>query len=177
MAQRARPDPSFVIRAAAPRDARSFLELYRTVADEGRFIRTERPARDVGHYRRAFRASVTSGRARLVAVEGDRVVGEIGIEREEHPVTRHVATIGMMVAPDRRGAGVGSALLRAAIDWARRSGVEKLELSVYPDNDAARALYRKFGFTEEGRLTGHSKKRTGYLDEVMMGRWLIEAPS
>jgi putative acetyltransferase len=48
---------------------------------------------------------------------------------------------------------------------------------VYPDNQAARALYRKFGFEEEGRLTGHSKKRIGYLDEVVMGRWLIDRPA
>ena len=59
----------------------------------------------------------------------------------------------MMVAPDWRGRGVGSALMEAAIAWCRRSGVEKIELSVYPDNAAARALYAKFGFREEGRLT------------------------
>jgi len=63
-----------------------------------------------------------------------------------------------------------------AIRWARQFGVEKLALSVYPDNDAARALYRKFGFLEEGRLTGHSKKSIGYRDEIVMGLWLIERP-
>jgi RimJ/RimL family protein N-acetyltransferase len=72
---------------------------------------------------------------------------------------------------------VGSALIEAAIAWCRQEGVEKIELSVYPDNAAARALYAKFGFREEGRLTGHSKKRTGYLDEVLMGLWLREPPS
>ena len=55
-------------------------------------------------------------------------------------------------------------------------GVEKLALSVYPDNEAALALYQKFGFQEEGRLSGHSKKSIGYRDEVLMGRWLVEPP-
>jgi putative acetyltransferase len=104
------------------------------------------------------------------------VIGDIGVEREEHPVTRHVATIGMMVAPEWRGRGVGTALMEAAIDWCRRSGVEKLELSVYPDNDAARALYAKFGFREEGWLTGRSKKAIGYRDEIVMGCWLSGGP-
>jgi putative acetyltransferase len=54
--------------------------------------------------------------------------------------------------------------------------VEKLELTVYPDNDAARALYTKFGFREEGRLTGRSKKAIGYRDEVVMGCWLSGGP-
>jgi putative acetyltransferase len=176
MAGGAHEDRPFTIRPATPRDARSFLVLFRAVAAEGRFIRTDEPAHDVRHYRRAFRAPVTAERARYVAAEGDRVIGEIGVEREEHPVTRHVATIGMMVAPDCRGRGVGSALMEAAIDWCRRSGVEKLELTVYPDNDAARALYAKFGFREEGRLTGRSKKAIGYRDEVIMGCWLSGGP-
>ena len=169
--------PSFVVRPAVPRDARSFLELYREVAAEGRFIRTEEPSGDVRRYRQRFRRPVTSERARFLAIDGDRVIGEIGLEREEHPVTTHVATLGMMVAPEWRGRGVGSALMEAAIAWARRSGVEKLELSVYPDNDAAHALYAKFGFREEGRLSGHSKMRVGYRDEVLMGLWLVDEPS
>ena len=64
-----------------------------------------------------------------------------------------------------------------AISWARAMGVEKLALSVYPHNDRAMALYRKFGFREEGRLTGHSKKRIGYLDEIVMGLWLAGPPT
>jgi L-phenylalanine/L-methionine N-acetyltransferase len=176
MAEDARPHAAFTIRPAAPRDARSFLELFRVVAAEGRFVRTDVPNRDVRQYRQAFRTSVTSDRARYLALEGDRVIGDIGVEREEHPVTRHVATIGMMVAPEWRGRGIGTALLESAIDWCRRSGVEKIELSVYPDNDAARALYAKFGFREEGRLTGRSKKAIGYRDEVVMGCWLNGGP-
>ena len=91
-------------------------------------------------------------------------------------MTRHVASLGMAVAPEWRGKGVGSALLAETIRWAKEMGVEKLALSVYPHNDAARALYRKFGFTEEGRLTGHSKKSIGYLDEIVMGLWVNARP-
>jgi ribosomal protein S18 acetylase RimI-like enzyme len=50
--------------------------------------------------------------------------------------------------------------------------VEKISLTVYPHNEAARALYRKFGFEEEGRLVGQSKKSYGYEDEIVMARWL-----
>jgi putative acetyltransferase len=169
--------PAFTIRPASPRDARAVLHLYRTVAAEDRFIRTDDVRRDARGFRREFRDSMSSDRASYVALAGDRVIGSIGIDRERHPVTRHVASIGMMVAREWRGRGVGSALMDAAIGWCRRSGVEKLELSVYPDNDAGRALYAKFGFREEGRLTGHSKKRIGYRDEILMGLWVTEPPS
>ncbi|HET8741860.1 MAG TPA: GNAT family N-acetyltransferase [Gaiella sp.] len=46
---------------------------------------------------------------------------------------------------------VGTALVAAAIEWARVRGLHKLTLSVFPHNDAAIALYRTFGFVEEGR--------------------------
>ena len=48
-----------------------------------------------------------------------------------------------------------------------------MSLTVYPHNTAAVALYRAFGFVEEGRLSGQSKKSYGYEDEVIMSRWLL----
>ena len=107
--------------------------------------------------------------AQIVAVEGDRVVGHLFIQRESHPVTHHVATLGIAVAADRRGQGVGTALMAEAVRWARGAGVEKLVLSVYPHNTGAIALYRKFGFVEEeGRLSRQSHKSYGY--DVVDGR-------
>ena len=167
---------AFEVRPARPGDARSFLHLYSVVIAEGRFIRTEDLATTERDARRRFRVRPNDGSANLVAIAGDEVIGSLGISREDQPVTRHVASLGMMVSPAWRRRGVGSALMREAIAWARRAGVEKLELSVYPGNEAAIGLYRSFGFEEEGRLRGHSKKRIGYLDEILMGLWLVVPP-
>ena len=166
----------FVVRSATPRDARSFLEMWRVVVAERRFVRSDHASGSVRSYRRRFRRSWTWDEANLVAVDGRRVIGHLAVSREAGSVVRHVATIGMAVAPEWRGRGVGSALMEEAIRWARSVGVEKLALSVYPHNDVARGLYRKFGFVEEGRLTGHSKKAAGYFDEIVMGLWLVPRP-
>ena len=136
----------------------------------------KRPAQSARGYRKAFRRSWTPEEANIVAVAEDRVIGHLNVSREENPVTRHVASLGMAVERQWRRRGVGSALLEAALEWAHSVGVEKLALTVYPDNDAARALYRRFGFVEEGRMTGHSKKAIGYRDEIVMGLWLIPRP-
>jgi len=56
--------------------------------------------------------------------------------------------------------------------WATSVGVEKIVLSVYPHNRGAIALYRKFGFVEEGRLARQSRKSYGYEDEILMAVWL-----
>jgi putative acetyltransferase len=167
------PAPEGVeIRPARPGDARETLRLFADVAAEARYIRTEEVRWTAREMRKRYRSSWTPQSASIVAVAEGRVIGNLGVARESHPVTRHVASLGMLVAGDWRSRGVGSALLAEAFRWARWAGVEKLALTVYPENDRARRLYQKFGFVEEGRLAGHSKKRHGYEDEIVMGRWM-----
>jgi GNAT superfamily N-acetyltransferase len=75
-----------------------------------------------------------------------------------------------MVASGWRGRGVGTALVAAAIEWARARGLHRLSLSVFPHNEAAIALYRKFGFLEEGRRAKHMRRANGDLwDLIEMG--------
>jgi putative acetyltransferase len=163
------------IRPARPGDARGAVTLIAAVAAEGRWIRTEAEDVDGSRYRtirRRYRRSWTGEGAELVALAEGRIVGALSVVRDPGPVTRHVASLGMSVAKGWRGRGVGSGLLAEALRWARWAGVEKISLTVYPDNDAARALYRKFGFVEEGRLSGHTRRSSEYQDEIVMGRWL-----
>ena len=170
--------PSPRIRPARPADAASFAEAYASVAAEKRFIQTERVTRSARDYRRKFRRSWEERAAHLVAIEGDRVVGNLSIaRRDDHPATWHVATMGMFVVASHRGRGIGTALMAEAIRWAREYGLERIELSVYPHNDAALALYRRFGFVEEGRLVRHAKKSYGYEDEIVMALWLGPEPA
>jgi ribosomal protein S18 acetylase RimI-like enzyme len=76
----------------------------------------------------------------------------------------------MAVAREWRGRGVGSALLTAAIEWSRGQGLHKLSLQVFPHNVAAIALYRKFGFVEEGHRIKQIRRQSGELwDVVDMG--------
>ena len=163
---------SITVRATRASDAQPFLDFWTAVVAEGRYVRSERVAHPARVYRRRFRRPWNEREAQIVAVEGDRVVGHLFIQRESHPVTHHVATLGIAVAADRRGRGVGTALMAEAVRWARGAGVEKLVLSVYPHNTGAIALYRKFGFVEEGRLSRQSHKSYGYEDELLMGAWL-----
>ena len=54
-----------------------------------------------------------------------------------------------MVSARHRRRGIGTALLREAEEWARAVGVRKLELHVFPHNDAALQLYESCGFRRE----------------------------
>ena len=168
----AAPPGGVEIRPARPADARDWIRHVGDVASEARFIRTEEVRWTVREMRGRWRRAWTRDRADVLALVDGRVIGSLSIGREANPVTRHVGSLGMSVDRDWRGRGVGSALLSEAFRWARWAGVEKLALTVYPHNQRAINLYKKYGFVEEGRLTGHSKKTYGYDDEIVMGRWL-----
>lgn len=168
--------PGVLIRPARPRDASAFVEAYRDVAAERRFLQTEVVTRSVRSYRRRFRASYDGEGAHLLAFEGGRLIGSLSIRRDDQPATRHVATLGMFVVGDRRDRGVGTELMREALRWARDHGVERIELTVFAHNGAAIALYRRFGFEQEGRLVRHAKKSYGYEDEILMAVWIGPEP-
>jgi ribosomal protein S18 acetylase RimI-like enzyme len=160
-----------VIRPATPRDARAFHAFWTAIVAEERFVRSEEVGVPPRAYRRRFKGR-SAWEAHLVAVRGDRLVGYVTVQRDRHPVTRHVASLAIAVAADVRGRGIGRRLMDEAVAWAERIGVEKLVLSVYPHNDVAIALYRSFGFVEEGRLVRHSRKSYGYEDEILMAAWI-----
>ena len=56
----------------------------------------------------------------------------------------------LVVNPEFRGAGVGSALLERGIQWARENGFPGIMLETQDDNVPACTLYRKYGFVLSG---------------------------
>jgi len=63
----------------------------------------------------------------------------------------------LYVVPERRGHGLGRALLEAAMEHARERGAANIDLGTSEDDVAARALYESAGFTNrEGGPDGPS---------------------
>jgi ribosomal protein S18 acetylase RimI-like enzyme len=148
------------IRAAFDEDRRPLALLFAAVAEERDGIATEPPV-DVEAWASKWRLEGT-----LVAVASGEIVGSLDVDASRFGF----GEIGMAVAREWRGRGVGSALLAAAIAWSRERGLHKLSLSVFPHNTAAIALYRKFGFVDEGRRVKHYRRASGELwDAIEMG--------
>ena len=154
------PSAPFQIRPARDDDRLPLALLFAAVAEERDGIATEPPV-DV-----ESRAASWTIDGTFVAVAGAEIVGSLHLELSRHGF----GEIGMAVAREWRGRGVGSALLAAAIEWARERGLHKLSLGVFAHNAPAIALYRKFGFVEEGRRLKHYRRASGELwDAVDMG--------
>jgi len=153
-------DEGLVVRPASDADRMPLAVMLAAVAEERDGIATEPPI-DVEAWAASFDLDGS-----LVAEVAGEIVGSLHIE-----VSRFgFGEIAMAVARPWRGRGVGKALMRAAINWARDQGLHKLSLIVFPHNEAAIALYRKFGFVEEGRRIKQYRRASGALwDTIEMG--------
>jgi RimJ/RimL family protein N-acetyltransferase len=163
-----------IIRRAEPSDAVGLKTLGDAVGaePEGWLVTTDgwRNAADERRYLRAIRRYPNA--AVFVAEDEGVIVGRLSIARDQHPASRHVADLGLMVAASHRRRGIGTALLEAAVRWSRDVGVRKLELHVFPWNTGAIALYERFGFVQEGYRKAHYLRGDEYVDAVLMALWV-----
>ena len=150
-----------VIRRAAPEDAPQVLQVYQQEAVYSGTLQAPHPSLKMWQER-----LTGEGRVLLVAVLDQVVVGQAGMHMEANMRRRHAAGLGIAVADEYAGKGIGSALLAELINLADNwMPILRLELTVFTDNLAAQALYRKFGFQIEGTHRAFAL-RNGQLHDV-----------
>ncbi|WP_225923134.1 GNAT family N-acetyltransferase [Pseudomonas xantholysinigenes] len=122
----------------------------------------------------AWRKRLTTDSERhlqLVALHQGQVIGNIGLEQLTRVRRAHAGVLGMGVASAWQNQGIGSRLMAAALDIADNwMNLGRVELTVYADNEAAQALYRKFGFEIEGRLRDYAVRDGTLVDTLYMAR-------
>ena len=156
------------VRHAEPDDAEAIHRIYggpRATAGT-----LQLPLQSVEYARRRFSQS-QEGLYHLVACVEGEVVGHLGLETTPRPRRRHVGEIGMAVRDDLQGNGVGTALMRAALDLADNwLDLSRVEITVYIDNEGGIALYEKFGFEVEGTHRRYAFRNGEYVDAHSMAR-------
>jgi L-amino acid N-acyltransferase YncA len=97
----------------------------------------------------------------VVAVVDGRVLGTAKMGPNKPGPGSHVSTASFMVAGQARGKGVGGALCRYALDWARSQGYAGMQFNaVTESNTAAVDLYKRLGFAVIGTVPGAYQHRT-----------------
>ena len=164
-----------VIRRAEPDDYDAF---WRTFQDESAYSGTLQlpfPSREIWRKRLA---EPVEGDYMFVACVNGEVVGNAGLHHFKSPRRAHAMHLGIAVRSDFQAKGVGSALMQALVDMADGwLNVIRLELTVYTDNEAAIALYRKFGFELEGTHKTYALRDGRYVDSHCMARVRPKAPA
>lgn len=149
----------------------SFYEALNTVAKERIYIEMVKAPSfaQVVNFQSHF---ITKNGPSYFAIHNQKVVGWCDISQKENPRTIHRGSLGMGLLPEFRGQGLGSQLMEKALSHAQNTGIEKVELQVYTSNLRAIALYKKFGFQEEGLIKHYRKLDGEYFDCLNMFKFL-----
>lgn len=112
----------------------------------------------------------------IVAVITDRdkqqIIGSASLKFNPQEALKHKAELGLTVHDDYQNMGIGTALLNHLIDIARMKKLNKVWLHVSTDNDRAIYMYKKAGFTIEGKLCKESCINGKYRNDYRMALFL-----
>jgi ribosomal protein S18 acetylase RimI-like enzyme len=160
------------IRRLTPTDADAFFAMrLRCMAEAYDYFRSSVADIEADGIEDCVRR-LASPHVRIVgAFQNDTLVGIGGIAREARDKLNHKALLwGMFVASEAAGQGVGTAIVDALIAEAQ-GFVRSLTLTLAADNDRARMLYERCGFTVYGREPQSVRQgENQYIDELLMWR-------
>ncbi|MGQ7935516.1 GNAT family N-acetyltransferase [Paraburkholderia sp. D1E] len=102
------------------------------------------------------------------------LIGVVGLLRSQRDKEQHkTAVIGMYVAPEAAGSGVGRALLNELLTRAAQiEGLRQIQLMVSSQNEAARRLYESVGFRKYGCEVGALNVGGVFHDADLMQRFM-----
>jgi len=167
-----------LIRSAGPDDAERLIELKRGVVVEGPWTLAQEDELNLDTDAAASsieRFTSDAGSLYLVACHESRVVGTARAEGGAFRRISHGAELhSLWVEAGRRRLGIGDALVRTILDWARASEqLEKLWVLAFSTTDSVLELYKKNGFVVEGRGIHDMKFEDGsYADTMVLGHFL-----
>ena len=98
-----------------------------------------------------IRELLAGGDTRVVLADDDAGVAVLRLRPSLWSRALEAYLAELYIIPERRGQGLGRALLARALDVARAAGADRIDLGTSEDDVAARALYTRMGFT---RLEG-----------------------
>jgi ribosomal protein S18 acetylase RimI-like enzyme len=156
------------IEPISPEDVEDFCAALDSVARERLYLAAfEAPP--IEQVRAFVETNLREGNPHVVARGEDRLVGWCDITRHRSPLRAHCGVLGMGVVAGHRGAGIGRALLSAALSAARAAGMLRVELEVRGSNTPAIALYERMGFRHEGRKIAACRIDGTTDDMLIMG--------
>lgn len=163
--------PLVTVRRARPGDAADFVRLMSHPEVYANLMQLPWPTEEMWRARIDEMSQPQRTDLQLVAEREGRVVGSLGLHPPAALRRRHAALLGISVDAAVHGQGVGSALMQAACDFADQWGqILRIELTVFTDNLRAQALYRRFGFRQEGTHRAYALRAGQYADVHAMAR-------
>lgn len=144
------------LRTYTPKDKEGLVSFYSSLSPE--VLRWSLPPYDRQKVERW--TSDLANSIILLTLSEVRIVGHLHVFRQAwNERLRGNGELIIYLHEDFQGVGLGTAMMREAIEMARGRGLHRLVLSVVADNRGAVRLYEKVGFQHEGL------RREDYLGE------------
>jgi len=162
----------FIIREITIADSEAFLKLR---------IQSEKETPMMGYRAGERKETVEQATAKVqriteskdkkifVAESNNQLVGFIMIYGQDMKIYSKTRSIAIAVIKKYWGHGIGSALMKSTIDWAKKQKMHRLELDVWEHNTSAISLYKKFGFKKEGVKKDEVIINKKFINVVLMG--------
>ena len=166
---------TILLRLAGCGDAEKIIEVIKTDAPDRSYVLMEHYGSKPDSIKSYICGMDPERNLLLVAVSGGEVIGVLsGIQMDQgrRPHTAHVMNIGLHIAPEHRGLGIGSKMLDYAAAWAKEHDFEKLETDIFITNKKSLHLFERAGFIEEGTRQKRIRIGKQYIDEVLLGKML-----
>jgi L-amino acid N-acyltransferase YncA len=133
-----------LLRPLTPDDKNALIALFEPIgADDANFMRNEVRNREVvaSWVEKIDYKNILP----LVAVVNDRIVGDATLHFRSGP-GRHIADVRIFLSKEFRRCGLGSAMLRALIEVARKSGLQQLVAEIVADQVKVINAFKQLGF-------------------------------
>jgi RimJ/RimL family protein N-acetyltransferase len=160
-------EPAFNIVPIAEEHIAGFHAVVDSVARERRYLAMLKgfPLESTAEF---VRSRIRAGSPHFIALVDGRVAGWCDIQPLPRETQAHGGVLGMGIVASHRGKGIGTALMRAALEAARTAGLTRVELTVREDTLRAKALYEKCRFVTEGVKRKAALHDGHYYDLVLM---------
>lgn len=105
----------------------------------------------------------------LLAEQDGKIIGNIDLMGSKRSRTKHTAMLGIGLVLESRNRGVGSIMMKVAVEWAKQNSVlELLWLDTYSSNLMGITLYQKMGFKAAGVIPNFFKQKGQAHTKVQM---------
>lgn len=162
---------SHKIRKAHTKDAKELIEYMNKAIEETKFLSFAKEDFNMTLEEEiSFLEDIENSKSdcMLICEIDGKIAGTLHLEGKKHR-RKHIAVLGISVLKEYWSKGLGSILMKSAIEEAKNIGFTKIELLVRIANERAVNLYKKYGFEIEGNIRNDIYMDEKYYDSYLMG--------
>ncbi len=111
---------------------------------------------------------------RLVALDGDEIVADGGLELQGHGWGENIAEIRLIVARPYQRIGLGALMARELYFLAAERRVDRIVARMMRPQEGAHRIFRRLGFKDEFLIPEHVRDQDGNWQDLIIMRCTLE---